>query len=80
MDRATLDATLSAPAGQHSIRARPDVGGAHIPLTDQQLEDLITVHLADWLEQARSAHSCCTQDEEGNKQPVLQYGCLALCD
>ena len=54
MDRATLDATLSAPAGQHSIRARPDAGGAHIPLTDRQLEDLITVHLADWLEQVRS--------------------------
>lgn len=31
--------------------ARPDVGGHEIALTDQQFEDLITVHLADWLEQ-----------------------------
>ncbi|CAL8468548.1 g8088 [Coccomyxa elongata] len=51
MDRETLDATLSAPAGKHTIRARPDVGGHEIVLTDQQFSDLITVHLADWLEQ-----------------------------
>ena len=52
MDRTTLDRTLSDKQGAHSICARPDVaGGAHIPLTDSQFEDLITVHLADWLEQ-----------------------------
>ena len=52
MDRTTLDATLSDSPGKHSIHARPDVaGGAHIPLTDSQFSDLITVHLADWLEQ-----------------------------
>jgi hypothetical protein len=54
MDRVTLDATLSAPAGKHKIMARPDVGGHEIALTDQQFEDLITVHLADWLEQVQT--------------------------
>ena len=54
MDRVTLDATLSAPAGKHKIKARPDVGGHEIALTDQQFEDLITVHLADWLEQVQT--------------------------
>lgn len=54
MDRTALDATLSDGPGKHSIHARPDVaGGAHIPLTDSQFSDLITVHLADWLEQVR---------------------------
>ena len=54
MDRTTLDATLSDSPGTHSIHARPDVaGGARIPLTDSQFSDLITVHLADWLEQVR---------------------------
>ena len=52
MDRTTLDRTLSDSHKAHSICARPDVaGGAHIPLTDFQFKDLITVHLADWLEQ-----------------------------
>ncbi len=53
MERSTLDATLDAAPGEHCVRARPDVGGERIPLTDQQFTDLITVHLADWLEQAR---------------------------
>ena len=51
MDRATLDATLSAAPGTHAIRARPALGGHEIKLTDEQFHDLITVHLADWLEQ-----------------------------
>ncbi len=55
LDRATLDATLSAPPGTHSIRARPAVGGHEIPLTDEQFTDLVTVHVADWLEQVRWA-------------------------
>lgn len=50
-DRETLDATLDAPAGTHEIRARPEVGGERIPLTDQQFRDLITVHVADFIEQ-----------------------------
>ena len=66
MDRTTLDATLSDSPGQHSIRARPDVaGGAHISLSDSQFSDLITVHLADWLEQVRwnaDLCSCCLAD------------------
>ncbi len=53
MDRATLDETLAGPSGQHSVRARPEVGGEAIVLTDSQFQDLITVHLADWLQQAR---------------------------
>ena len=59
MDRTTLDKTLSDSSGHHSIRVRPEVAeGAHIPLTDSQFNDLITVHLADWLEQVRVQMSC----------------------
>lgn len=54
MDRATLDATLAAALGTHAIKARPALGGHDIKLTDEQFQDLITVHLADWLEQVGS--------------------------
>jgi len=57
MDRISLDSTLDAAPGEHCVRARPDVGGERIPLNDRQLTDLITVHLADWLEQARPSLS-----------------------
>ena len=50
-DRETLDATLGAAPGAHEIQARPEVGGQRIPLTDQQFEDLIRLHLADFTEQ-----------------------------
>lgn len=43
--------TLAAHAP--AFQARPDVGGERIPLSEQQFTDLITVHLADWLEQVR---------------------------
>lgn len=52
MDRTTLDAALDAAPGERWLMARPDVGGERITLTEQQFTDLITVHLADWLEQA----------------------------
>ena len=29
------------------------MGGKRIPLSEQEFTDLITVHLADWLEQVR---------------------------
>lgn len=62
MDRTTLDSTLSDSPGAHSISARPDVaGGAHIPLTNSQFKDLITVHLADWLEQVRPQQLQCRE-------------------
>ena len=51
MDLASLDATMSHPSGQHCVMARQQHGGEKIPLTDQQYTDLITVQLADWLEQ-----------------------------
>lgn len=51
MDRATLDETLSHGSGAHFVLARPEFGGHKIPLTDQQFTDLISVHLADWLQQ-----------------------------
>jgi hypothetical protein len=57
MDRISLDSTLDAAPGEHCVRARPDVGGERIPLNDRQFTDLITVHLADWLEQARPSLS-----------------------
>ena len=50
-DRETLDATLTAPPGTHEIRARSELGGERIPLTDKQFMDLITVHVADFIEQ-----------------------------
>jgi len=52
MDRTTLDAALDAAPGERWLMARPDVGGERIALSEQQFTDLITVHLADWLEQA----------------------------
>ena len=51
MDLASLDATMDHAAGQHYVMAREQHGGAKVPLTDQQYHDLITVQLADWLEQ-----------------------------
>lgn len=53
MDLASLDATVDDAAGQHSVLAREQHGGQRVQLTDQQYTDLITVQLADWLEQAR---------------------------
>lgn len=51
MDLASLDATMNAPSGRHQVLARKQHGSCMIPLTDQQYRDLITVQLADWLEQ-----------------------------
>lgn len=51
MDLRSLDATMDAPSGKHFVLARKQHGGHEIPLTDQQYQDLITVQLADWLEQ-----------------------------
>ena len=64
MDRTTLDAALDAAPGERWLMARPDVGGERIALSEQQFTDLITVHLADWLEQAcadvcRLPRPCC---------------------
>ena len=51
MDRASLDATLDNEAGSHFVTARPEAGNHTISLTDQQLDDLVAVHLCDWLQQ-----------------------------
>lgn len=56
MDLASLDATVDAPAGEHFVMARKQHGGKRMPLTDQQYRDLITVQLADWLEQVIYCH------------------------
>ena len=53
MDLASLDATMDAPSGKHHVTARKQHGGQPVPLTDQQYRDLITVQLADWLEQVQ---------------------------
>lgn len=55
MDLASLDATMNAPSGGHQVLARKQHGSCMIPLTDQQYRDLITVQLADWLEQVCSS-------------------------
>lgn len=52
MDLASLDATMGAPSGKHQVLARKQHGNHVVPLTDRQYRDLITVQLADWLEQA----------------------------
>ena len=51
MDRASLDASLDREAGSHFVTARLEAGNHSIPLTDQQLDDLVAVHLCDWLQQ-----------------------------
>lgn len=51
MDLATLDATMEHEAGQHYIKARAQHGAMKVPLSDLQYRQLITVQLADWLEQ-----------------------------
>lgn len=58
MDLASLDATMDAPPGKHHVMARKQHGGHPIPLTDQQYRDLITVQLADWLEQVCCCPTC----------------------
>ena len=65
MNLASLDTTLDAPAGQHSVVAHKQHGGHRIPLTDQQFRDLIVVQLADWLEQVSGLPcrtGCCVID------------------
>ena len=58
MDLASLDATMDAPSGKHHVVARKQHGTEQVPLTDQQYHDLITVQLADWLEQVHSWADC----------------------
>ena len=55
MDLASLDATMDAAPGKHHVMTRKQHGGQRISLTDQQYRDLITVQLADWLEQVHCA-------------------------
>ena len=55
MDLASLDATMDVPSGKHQVLARKQHGSYVIALTDQQYRDLITVQLADWLEQVHSS-------------------------
>lgn len=49
MDRATLDAQLQQPEGPYAIRHRET--GEMIPLSKAEYDDLVCVHLCDWLEQ-----------------------------
>jgi len=73
LDRLSLDSQLDAAPGQHSVRARPEVGGHQIPLTDQEHTDLITVHLADWLEQVeREAQKA--EERHGWEKPGDAWG------
>ena len=61
MDRASLDEAVrgllgevdddvdgAAAAAKYAIRARAEHGGARVPLTGDQLRDLMRVHFADW--------------------------------
>ena len=57
MDLASLDATMGAPSGKHQVMARKQHGNHVIPLTGQQYRDLITVQLADWLEQVNLGYT-----------------------
>ena len=52
MDRATFDAAISAALAGECTRASNDrQGSPPIELSVDQLRDLATVHLFDWLEQ-----------------------------
>ena len=46
-----MDLTLIDLPGHHKLLLREEHGSKVVKLTDQQFLDLITVHLADWLEQ-----------------------------
>lgn len=50
MDRATLDALVNQDLDQYVLRHR--VTGEEMVLTRQEYDDLCTLHLCDWLEQA----------------------------
>jgi hypothetical protein len=50
VDRATLDRALDEVGDTYTIRDR--ITGDHVPLTRRDYDDLCTVHLFDWLEQA----------------------------
>ena len=84
MDRATLDACLDQTT--HPISARPEVGGHTINLDQQQFSDLITVHLADWLEQVQ-LHSQSSQSASKGvaanihkSQSIVQCSWLAVIE
>ncbi len=52
MDRATLDAAVTAAlGGQSELTISDREGGAPIPVSPAELRDLAQVHLFDWLEQ-----------------------------
>ena len=59
MDRASLDEAVrgllggGGAAAQYAIRTRAEHGGARVPLTGDQLRDLMRVHFADWCAGAR---------------------------
>ena len=57
VDRLTVD--LSLPSllnnGPRSLKARPELGGFPIEMTDSEFRDFIVLTLADWLEQVESA-------------------------
>ena len=74
MDLASLDATMGAPPGKHHVMARKQHGGQPISLTDQQYRDLITVQLADWLEQVHCAlHTPLSTPADGNPSQCAQH-------
>ena len=54
MDRDTFDAQISQPAESYTIRDR--VTQAEFVLSQAEFEDLMRVHLCDWLEQAPRVH------------------------
>ena len=49
MDRASMDAQLQQSEGPYTIRHR--VTGESMELSKEEYDDLVTVHLCDWLEQ-----------------------------
>ncbi len=83
---------MDAPSGKHHVMARKQHGGQPIPLTDQQYRDLITVQLADWLEQVCANSQPCVQQnstmvssrhdtthEHDTKTKRMNVSCCILC-
>ena len=57
VDRQTVDASLESLVGEGSrhLRARPELGGFKIEMTDGEFREFVLLTLGDWLEQVESA-------------------------
>lgn len=57
LDRSSMDALVAAGEGRGAqvVRARPELGGFEVELSEEEWRGLVALHLADWLEQVEGA-------------------------